>query len=262
MGQELSLRWLGVTLGATDRQIIEIAGHRGAAGVAPENTLPSFEAAWAAGVSWVETDVRLTRDAVPVLLHDPTLERTTTGQGAVSAVTWDALRRLDAGARFAPQYAGTRVPRLEELLTAAAGRSGVLIELKAEVEQADLLVQRVLAAVEAARAWDWARLISFEAELLERAARVAADRSIPTGLIASSAAGLVENARRLGCAAIHPRLTALSPELVTAARAAGLRVNTWTANAPEQVLRAAGEGVDEITTDFPAMATQALGLRG
>src|SRR6476659_2352139 len=93
---------------------IQIVGHRGGASVAPENTLPSFEAAWAAGVAWVETDVRLTGDGVPVLLHDATLDRTTTGHGPVSAVAWEELQIVDAGARFAPEFAGTRVLRLEE----------------------------------------------------------------------------------------------------------------------------------------------------
>src|SRR5438309_1688088 len=105
MGPELSFRGPSVTLGVGDRQRIEIAGHRGAAGIAPENTLPSFEAAWAAGVAWVETDVRLTGDGVPVLLHDATLDRTTTGQGAVSALTWDALRR-PAGQYLDREYGG------------------------------------------------------------------------------------------------------------------------------------------------------------
>lgn len=241
---------------------VEIVGHRGAAGVAPENTLPSFESAWAAGVAWVETDVRLTRDGVPVLLHDPMLDRTTTGQGPVEEQTWDEVQAVDAGVRFSPAFAGTRVPRLEELLAAAAGRSGVLIELKTEPERPDLLVRQVLAAVEAARAQSWVRLISFEADLLERAAAAMAGREdrIPLGLISNTVVGLVEAAVRLGCAAVHPRLTALSPELVAAARFAGLRINTWTANTPVEVLRAAEAGVDEITTDFPVMAAQPLGF--
>src|SRR5438034_11608409 len=102
---------------------IQIVGHRGAAGVAPENTLPSFAAAWAAGVAWVETDVRLTRDGVPVLLHDAALDRTTTARGEVSGLTWDEVRHADAGVRFGPTFAGKPIPRLEELLEAVAGRS-------------------------------------------------------------------------------------------------------------------------------------------
>jgi glycerophosphoryl diester phosphodiesterase len=236
---------------------IQIVGHRGAAGVAPENTMPSFEAAWAAGVEWVETDVRLTRDGVPVLMHDGSLERTTTGSGPVSACTWEELQAVDAGIRFAPAFAGTRVPRLEELLGATAGRFRLLIELKAERERPELLVERVVSAVAAADASSWVRLISFEAGLLERVRQAAPGWA--TGFITSEAAGLLETARRLGCVAIHPRLTALSTELVDASRGARLLVNTWTANTPEHVSQAAGLGVNEITTDFPEMAQRALG---
>jgi glycerophosphoryl diester phosphodiesterase len=239
---------------------IGIVGHRGAAGVAPENTLPSFEAAWAVEVDWVETDVRLTRDGVPVLLHDATLERTTTGTGTVVGLRWEELQEVDAGIRFGPSFAGTRVPRLEELLATAAGRSGILIELKAEKERPELLVERVVAAVAAGDASSWVRLISFEADLLERVRQVEPEWA--TGFIASEAAGLLETALRLACVAIHPRLTALSSELVEAAHTAGLQVNAWTANTPEHVSHAAALGVDEITTDFPEVGRRALGQYG
>jgi glycerophosphoryl diester phosphodiesterase len=255
---------------------VQIVGHRGAAGVAPENTMPSFEAAWAqrageersdgvrapgsaGAVAWVETDVRLTSDGVPVLLHDGSLERTTTGQGSINGLTWAEVQTIDAGARFGPGFAGTRVPRLEELLAAAAGRSSVLIELKAEVERPDLLIERALAAITAAHASGWVRLISFEPDLLERARRAMRGDPIPTGFIASTADGLIETAARLGCAAVHPRYSALSPALLAEAQSAGLRVNTWTLNDPDLVREAATMGVDEITTDFPVLAMEALG---
>jgi glycerophosphoryl diester phosphodiesterase len=241
---------------------IQVVGHRGAAGVAPENTMPSFEAAWAAGVAWVETDVRLTRDGVPVLLHDATLERTTTGEDRVSDLSWTEVLQVDAGARFGSAFAGTLMPRLEQLLEAAAGRSSVLIELKAESVRPDLLVERVLAAVEAADAAGWVRLISFEPDLLERVHRAAGSGRIPTGLISSRDEGLVDTAAKLGCTAVHPGHSALSPVLAASARAAGLRVNTWTLNDPERVLNAMAMGVDEITTDFPAMVVELLGSAG
>jgi glycerophosphoryl diester phosphodiesterase len=241
---------------------IQIVGHRGAAGVAPENTMPSFEAAWAAGVAWVETDVHLTRDGVAVLLHDAALDRTTAGHGPVGDITWEELQAVDAGARFSPAFAGTRVPRLEELLGAAAGRSNVLIELKAERERAELLVFRVLKAIAAADAGSWVRIISFEAELLERVRHSPGGQDMALGFIASGPAGLLETAQSLGCVSIHPSLRALSPELIEAARAAGLRVNAWTANEAAHVLRAAELGVDEVTTDFPEMAARALGSVG
>jgi glycerophosphoryl diester phosphodiesterase len=143
-----------------------------------------------------------------------------------------------------------------------AGRSGVLIELKAETERPDLLIERVIAAVTSAHASEWVRLISFEPDLLERAHRAMRGNALATGFIASKAEGLIETAARLGCAAVHPRYDALSLAWVAEAQSAGLRVNTWTLNDPDRVCAAAAMGVDEITSDFPAMAIEALGSAG
>src|SRR5579859_6338194 len=101
-----------------------IIGHRGAAGLAPENTLAAIRAAAAAGARWVELDVQLTRDGVPVLLHDSTLERTTDGEGKVGDADLDALRRVDAGSWFAPRFLGQRVPTLAEAV-AELGQLGL-----------------------------------------------------------------------------------------------------------------------------------------
>ena len=106
-------------------------GHRGAAGVAPENTLPSFRRALADGVDVFELDVHATRDGEVVVLHDPTLERTTDGVGRVAALTFAELSQLDAGHRFTPDGGKTfpfrgqrvRVPRLASLGSAVQLRS-------------------------------------------------------------------------------------------------------------------------------------------
>jgi glycerophosphoryl diester phosphodiesterase len=91
-------------------------GHRGAAAHAPENTLASLRRAAADGARWVEFDLRLTADEVPVLLHDATLERTTDGSGPVASRRWDELRRLDAGGRRAPEFRGEPLPSLAQAL--------------------------------------------------------------------------------------------------------------------------------------------------
>ncbi|MBI4464152.1 MAG: glycerophosphoryl diester phosphodiesterase [Acidobacteria bacterium] len=98
-------------------------GHRGAAGHAPENTLLSIQAAITLGADLVELDVRATRDGHFVLLHDGRVDRTTNGKGAVAEMTLDAIRRLDAGEE-------QRIPTLWEVLEAASGRVGVILEIK------------------------------------------------------------------------------------------------------------------------------------
>lgn len=90
--------------------------HRGFNGIAPENTLPAYRLSRLMGFKYVETDVQFTADGVPVLLHDGTVDRTTNGKGRISELTWDQVCKLDSGTWKGTEYAGTRIPSLEEFL--------------------------------------------------------------------------------------------------------------------------------------------------
>ena len=90
--------------------------HRGHSIAYPENTLEAYRKAMELGVEMIECDVNITRDGKLVMMHDPTLDRTTTGSGQVSASTWEEIQRLDAGGKFKPEFAGARVPSTEETL--------------------------------------------------------------------------------------------------------------------------------------------------
>ena len=120
--------------------------HRGASLVAPENTLAALELAIESGAEFVETDLRLTSDGVPVLLHDAELDRTTTGRGEVAELTFRELREVSAGEWFAPGYEAERVPTLAEFLRllAPSGAKAIL-ELKGDWDVAGLeTVERLL----------------------------------------------------------------------------------------------------------------------
>lgn len=116
-----------------------VIGHRGAAAEAPENTLPSFELAIAQGVDAIELDVHVTADDVPVVMHDPTVDRTTSASGAIAMKSLRQIRELDAGFRFTPDGGATfplrdrgiRVPSVEEVLSAVPRDLPLLIEVKA-----------------------------------------------------------------------------------------------------------------------------------
>src|SRR5947208_1574738 len=95
---------------------MKVSGHRGAAGLAPENTFAGFELALALGVDGIETDVQKTKDGKLVLFHDSLLDRTTDGAGALQETTWQTLQQLDAGSWFDSAYAGERIPLLIEVL--------------------------------------------------------------------------------------------------------------------------------------------------
>lgn len=94
------------------------SAHRGDVKAAPENTLPAFVSAVRKGAHQIEFDVKLSKDGFLVIMHDETVDRTTNGRGKVAGLTFDQLRSLDAGSWFAPRFAGTRVPTLEEVLEA------------------------------------------------------------------------------------------------------------------------------------------------
>src|SRR3990170_4488837 len=103
-----------------------IVAHRGASSTHPENTLPAFEAAIGLGARIVELDVRVSAEGVPVVMHDPTVDRTTDGSGAVHELTAAELARLNAGTADAP----TAVPTLAEVLDLAGDRAAVALEIK------------------------------------------------------------------------------------------------------------------------------------
>jgi len=103
--------------------------HRGASALAPENTLASFQAAVDLGCDWVETDLRLTGDGVPILLHDATVNRTTGGQGKVGSMSLAQVLRLDAGSWFDRRFRGARIAPLDEALQWARGRCGLNLEI-------------------------------------------------------------------------------------------------------------------------------------
>lgn len=148
---------------------VHVCGHRGYSLHFPENTMPAFQAAKACGATTVEIDVMLTADAEPIILHDLTVDRTTDGHGFAADLTLDEVRGLDAGARFDPRFAGTKVPTLAEVLDwARREEMGLVLEIK-EAERPDLAVDRVAELLEAAGAADRVLVIGFDHVVLKRA---------------------------------------------------------------------------------------------
>jgi len=113
-----------------ERGRILVVGHRGAEGVAPENTWAALEAGYRAGADLLELDVQLTRDGIPVLFHDFSLEPKLGDPRWLRDLTWDEVRELDVGRWFDPSFAGQRIPRLEEVLEWARGRAALQVDLK------------------------------------------------------------------------------------------------------------------------------------
>ncbi len=139
-----------------------ISAHRGFSAAAPENTIRALEAALAAGADVAEVDLRMTRDGQLVLMHDRSVDRTTDGRGRVSELSLDEIRGLDAGAWFKPEFAGARVPTLEEALRWSAGRLGFLLELKEYPERQPAFVDQLIATIEGCAAEGFVLVAGFD----------------------------------------------------------------------------------------------------
>ncbi len=226
-----------------------VVAHRGASGHAPENTLAAFRRAVELGATFIETDLQLSRDSRLVAIHDDRLDRTTGGRGPVHDLTLAELRQLDAGSWFDLQFAGERVPTVEEILTFARQFDVVCyLEIKATgtwgAEHA--VVAAVREAGEAARVV----VLSFDSSVLASVRRM--DATVMTGYLFSQlSADAVERAVNVGARQLAPRGDLVTPELLAAARRADLQVVTWTINEPEHMRMLADAGVDGIMTDYP-----------
>lgn len=147
---------------------VHVCGHRGYSLHYPENTLPAFQAAKAAGATTVEIDVVLTADGEPIILHDLTVDRTTSGRGFAADLSLEQIRRLGAGVRFHPAFAGTKIPTVAEALGwAKADDMGVVLEIK-EVERPDIAVDQVAALLRSTGTLDRVMVIGFDHVMLKR----------------------------------------------------------------------------------------------
>jgi len=220
--------------------MVLIIGHRGAAGLEPENTLRSFGRALELGVDRIETDVRLTKDGHPVLVHDATVDRTTDGTGPVRDLTLKEIRELDAGR-------GERVPTLRELLALAGGKVGLNLELK-DGDAAEI----VLRLLRESGVQD-VLLTSGDAEVLMKVRRLAPQ--VPTEhIFGKPPDDAVHRALTVGAEYVSCHIAHLCEDFVSEAHRHGLKVVAWPPDTPEEMKRAAGLGVDLICTDRPDLA--------
>ena len=202
--------------------MLQVVGHRGVAGLMPENTLKGFEHAIALGVDAVECDVHLTRDGKLVVIHDAQVERTTDGSGDVGSMDFDAVRKLDAGD-------GEQVPTLCEVLDTVRGRIELNCELKGEgVEQA---------AVETIESRGMGNDVVFTCFQLERLARVRAlDPALRIGVIFSNPSDEdIAQALEFGVMSLEVNYRHLCLRMVERVLAAGVVLRAWNPDTvPEQ----------------------------
>jgi len=216
-----------------------VVAHRGLHREFPENSLEAFGAAWREGVEWCECDVHASAEGEPVVLHDETLDRTTTGRGPVRDYHWRELAglRLKTADGCEPQC---RLPLLKELVELVPGGGGLLVEVKPADRRE--LVRRVL---------DLCRGRSCVIQSFEPAPLLAAwGAGLPLALLV----GRREELPYVAAAqvdAIHIDHRLLDASVAGRVKSAGKVLGVWTVNAPADVRRVLSLGVEVIITDEP-----------
>lgn len=240
-----------------------LIGHRGYPAKYPENTLASFQAALDAGCDMIELDVTLTSDRRVAVIHDDTLDRTTTGRGPVKGATLAEIKGLDAGGWFDPRFAGERVPELCEVLDLVDGRCLLNIEIKAgafeEGFPPDAIERQVTGLVRERDAAGWVLVGSFERRVI---GRIAAMGEAPAVSLISQYPADTETVgflKRIGASSWNPLFKTLTRAQVAMIHSAGLKVYAWTINTPREAEKTLALGADGIICNDPAVGRRALG---
>ncbi len=244
---------------ALRRPSLNIA-HRGAAGEAPENTLAAFELALRQGAEGIELDVHLSADGIPVVIHDPRLERTTSGSGWVREYNVAAIKRLDAGSWFnrryrqkaSPGFVGLRIPLLAEVLAWAREQKCLAyVEIKQGGEVYPGIEAKVLAEIARAGAVQLTTVISFDFPTLRRIRQM--DSHINLGIDFTRPILAIRRAKAVRATSVLPHWAFASRRFIRRSHQAGIQVLVWDLDQPKWMGRKIFDGVDGVITRYPAI---------
>lgn len=248
-----------------------IIAHRGFSSQAPENTLAAFDLALASGFRDIEFDVHLSSDGVPVVMHDPTVNRTTDGTGKISKMPLSVIRELDAGSWFSQTrefaFQNEKVPELEEVLVRYRGLARLYIELKSGepelVENVHYLLEHTGwlerkqedSVNESSSVW----IISFNLQQLERS-----KQSLPNlshgYLVLWPGTNTLDVCAENKFEKCFPHISGINPAFLDAAQAKGVSVGIWGASGPNEIRQAKNLGVSSATVDWPDKVRTLLNL--
>ncbi len=236
-----------------------IIAHRGFSGQAPENTLVAIRQAIKAGADMVEIDVTMTADGQVILLHDETLDRTTSGQGLPTDFTLEELRGLDAGSWFGPQYAGEKIPTLAEALETVKNRILINIEIKTEAVEHGV-VPKVVALIAEHEMLDQVVVSSFSPEAL-RLMKVS-DPAVITATLFNkelhTGRDPLEIIQEVGSRGFNISGKRLTQAMIERCHKHGIPVAVYTVNEPDQMHLLMEVGVDAVFTDHPDLMIEVL----
>lgn len=238
-----------------------IIAHRGASGIAPENTLAAFEKALEAGADVIEIDVHQTRDSVILVMHDEKLDRTTNMTGLIKNFNWEAIKNADAGGWFDSAYAGEKIPMLAEVITLVEGKARLLIEIKKGGSYYPGIERRVNDIIQEHHAAGWCMIQSFSTVAVNNF--LALHTTIPVyKLVVGNVPALPfhhDGHMRWGGILKYKQVAGVNPyrkfarkRIIRKLHARGQQVFSWTINNEKLMRKLTERGVDGIITNYPA----------
>jgi glycerophosphoryl diester phosphodiesterase len=235
---------------------VSVIAHRGDSAHTPENTLPAYERAFALGADMIEADVRLSRDGVPVVFHDETLDRTTNGTGTVEELTLAEIKKLDAGSWMSPEFADERIPTLAETMRLVKSKGGkILLDLNAEGLGPRIaeLAREVGLPTSSLVVGTWTDSQTADSVRHLQGAQILRTNDDLKG----GSPEFIARVKARGVTGFELGAN-WSPEFVEAAHAQGMAVYAYTINDEQQMRRLIAMGIDGIETDVPGVLVDVL----
>jgi len=235
------------------QQKISITGHRGAAGLAQENTLAAIQKGLEQKCDRIEIDVHQTADSVIVLMHDDNIDRMTNGKGKIKNLPYRQLQEYKVKASKAEGSVPEKIPTLEEAIEAVKGKAILLIELKDGADVYPGIEENVIALIRKHKAEKWCMVHSFREKILKKFHTLAPE--IPLHLLLLTGLFNAPPEEYITEVSVFSRL--ISKSFIDKVHKDGKKINVWTVNNIDDMLYFIQIGVDGIITDFPDLANEA-----
>lgn len=243
-----------------DIDTVWLVGHRGAGGLAPENTLSAIKKGLDIGVDAIEVDIQQSKDSIIFILHDETLDRTTNGKGLLKNFKASELKKFDAGSSFSPKFAGEKIPTLDEAFELINGKATFLIELKKGDEFYPGIEENLVNTIHKFNANDWVIVHSFNTKALQKIH--ALDSTIRLHKLFIAKLNFIPlmydgkfhwtNLDKFSyCEQMSVYYKFINPHLVKFVHSLGKKINAWTVDDTTFTRRLLDMGVDGIITNYP-----------
>ncbi|MBS7657593.1 MAG: glycerophosphodiester phosphodiesterase family protein [Candidatus Bathyarchaeia archaeon] len=234
-----------------------IIAHRGASGYAPENTLASFLKAIELNADAIECDVHLTKDGVPIVIHDEELSRTTNWKGYIKDYYLIELKSLSAGykSRFGNQFESEKIPTLKEVFEVCKNKVGVVIEIKNGPFFYDRIEEKIIELIKEFNMEDWVIISAFDHQTVKKIKKL--NRRLVTAIIFSGCPVKPTLDALLAYAdGLHLEWCYLKQNVIEEAEKDNLFINVWTVNNEENIKKMLLMNVNGVITDYPDLGVK------